>query len=118
MNITYTDDLGFINSHEKVIEATDKCITDGLTGVPQDGELDMTYTISSYTKVINFPSISNGECDLDISVASFDGRTTLNYGLSFFPLVTGAYTDISIERFNVLSDARLTLFFKDHSFDG
>ena len=45
LTIDYVDDNGMTNTHVKTIEATDKCITAGLQGVPGNEALSMEYVI-------------------------------------------------------------------------
>ena len=118
LSLVFEDDLKLSASYEKVVEVTDLCITHGLQGVPGNGDLDMEYTIASYPKDINFPAISNGECDLSISLVPSAGVNLLSYGVAFAPIETQEYINVSIVRYSVTSDASLNVYTADEGLDG
>ena len=63
-----SSEISAIDLERIEIVATDKCLTDGLDGIPADGLLDFVYTIETPVKTINFFGITNDECKFSTSV--------------------------------------------------
>ena len=74
-------------SATRTIFVTDKCLTDGISGIPPDEQLNHEYIIGSQPDTITFPKIDNGQCKLEFEFHLYSRNSGVNSfpGLSWSP---------------------------------